>query len=164
MLKVCRQHLNIGTVTPVTTRAPRRGEEDGIDYYFTSRHAFRRSLVAGDFAVWDYIIGEYYGYVGELTRVATSGEDAAVVVNARMGVQLSQRLPNVVTLFIDVREGERERRLKERGMSSKEAYARSLYDAEQRELGQLFDYVEHGLSEWGHQATLSYMSELFGRS
>ncbi len=44
-----------------TTRAPREGEVDGVDYYFVSKEAFEEGIKAGDFLEYATVHGNYYG-------------------------------------------------------------------------------------------------------
>jgi len=44
-----------------TTRAPREGERDGVDYYFVSKEEFEREIAAGEFLEYAKVHGNYYG-------------------------------------------------------------------------------------------------------
>lgn len=44
-----------------TTRAPRVGEKDGVDYYFISKEEFEEGIKKGDFLEWANVHGNYYG-------------------------------------------------------------------------------------------------------
>lgn len=44
-----------------TTRAPRPGEQDGVDYHFLSRSRFEEEIAAGNFLEWAQVHGNYYG-------------------------------------------------------------------------------------------------------
>ena len=44
-----------------TTRQPRQGERDGVDYFFTERSAFREMADRGDFLEWAEYYGQLYG-------------------------------------------------------------------------------------------------------
>ena len=44
-----------------TTRVPRLGETDGVDYFFVSREEFERMSAAGEFAEWAEVHGNLYG-------------------------------------------------------------------------------------------------------
>ena len=44
-----------------TTRKPRKGEEDGVDYYFVSHETFEEGIKAGDFLEYATVHGNYYG-------------------------------------------------------------------------------------------------------
>ena len=44
-----------------TTRPPRSGEQDGVDYHFVERREFERLAEAGGFLEWAEVHGELYG-------------------------------------------------------------------------------------------------------
>jgi len=44
-----------------TTRQPRKGEKDGVDYYFVTQEAFEEGIKAGDFLEYATVHGNYYG-------------------------------------------------------------------------------------------------------
>ena len=44
-----------------TTRDPREGEKDGVDYYFVTREEFEEGIKAGDFLEYATVHGNYYG-------------------------------------------------------------------------------------------------------
>jgi len=44
-----------------TTRLPRAGEENGIDYFFVSKEAFEKDIKAGNFLEYAQVHGNYYG-------------------------------------------------------------------------------------------------------
>ena len=45
----------------MTTRKPRDGEVDGVDYYFVSREEFERRIEEGKFLEYAEFVGNYYG-------------------------------------------------------------------------------------------------------
>jgi len=55
--KIGEYHFSIST----TTREPRKGEENGVDYYFVSREAFEEDIKAGNFLEYAQVHGNYYG-------------------------------------------------------------------------------------------------------
>ena len=51
-----------------TTRTPREGEQDGVDYYFISEEEFKRRIADGDILEYNFYSGHYYGTpIKELT-------------------------------------------------------------------------------------------------
>ena len=44
-----------------TTRAPREGEQEGVNYYFLDRAAFERMIADGELLEWAEVYGNYYG-------------------------------------------------------------------------------------------------------
>jgi guanylate kinase len=52
---------HIGRVVTSTTRAPREGEREGVDYHFRTVEAFQAMIEAGEFYEWAQVHGRYYG-------------------------------------------------------------------------------------------------------
>jgi len=44
-----------------TTRPPRKGEKEGVDYFFFDSHTFRQKVAQQAFVEWATVHGEYYG-------------------------------------------------------------------------------------------------------
>ena len=53
-----------------TTRAPRVGEENGVDYFFVSKESFEEDIKAGNFLEYAEVHGNYYGTSLKPVRVA----------------------------------------------------------------------------------------------
>jgi guanylate kinase len=56
-----RGDLNLVESVSATTRAPRAGERDGVDYYFLSREAFGQWVAEGRLLEWAEVHGNWYG-------------------------------------------------------------------------------------------------------
>ena len=100
----------------VTTRAPRPGEVDGVDFHFVDETRFRERLAAGAFAEWAVVHGNLYGTTaaaleGELGR----GHDVLLDIDTQGAAQLRARYPEAVLVFIMAPSlAELEQRLRER--------------------------------------------------
>lgn len=134
-----------GYIRPVatTTRARRRDETEGRDYFFVTRPAFRRRIRERRLVDWDYTIGNYYGYGMELTDIGPDAS-AIVAVTARVGIRLAQRLPSVHLLFLDGEDHTMDERLQERGVPQHEILLRNEHRREEREHSPLFhERIKH---------------------
>ncbi len=85
-----------------TTRAPRPGEEDGVDYHFLSAPEFERRLDAGEFLEHAEYAGNRYGTLrSEIARARRSGARALVLEIAVQGArQVRDALSAAVQVFI----------------------------------------------------------------
>ena len=113
-----------------TTRAPRRGEVDGIDYYFLAPEEFARRLKAGDFLEACEVFGRGHWY-GTLRDEVTPSLKAGVSVILEIDVDGTDaalsHYPNAVTIFLAPSSlDEVERRLKNRATETPEAIDRRL--------------------------------------
>lgn len=127
----------------MTTRPPRPGERDGIDYIFVSPEEFARQLAAGELLEHAEVYGQSYGVLRAQLRRALDGSDAVLQVDVQGAATLRALLPDALLVFVvpDVPERLAER-LRARGADSDEEMARRLAQAE-AELAQQerFDHV-----------------------
>jgi guanylate kinase len=84
-----------------TTRAPRGSEENGREYHFTTREEFERMIAAGEFLEWAQVFGNYYGTsMASLRSAASHGRDLLLDIDVQGGMQVMQKLPSAVSIFI----------------------------------------------------------------
>ncbi len=121
------------SVVVYTTRPPREGEIDGIDYHFISDEEFLKRKSEGFFAEYSEYRGWYYGTAKE---DYTTGKKIVAVLTPRGMRQIKKSLDDVFAVHIQVDRRDRMIALLERGDSIEEAYRRNVSD-----LGQ-FDGVD----------------------
>ena len=125
-----------------TTRKPRQGETQGIDYDFLSSEDFLARREAGYFAEWAQVHGNYYGTPLESTRkLLSKGQDVLFDIDVQGAVQLRDTIAGAYFIYImPPSRNELERRLRSRGTESEESLVRRLQGA-RRELleAQWFD-------------------------
>ena len=85
-----------------TTRAPRPGESDGVDYHFLSEQEFDRRLEAEDFVEHAEYAGNRYGTLrSEIDRAREAGARALVLeIEVQGARQVRDALPGAVQVFI----------------------------------------------------------------
>jgi len=85
-----------------TTRAPRPGEREGVDYYFLSEREFERRLAAGEFLEHAEYAGNRYGTLSsEIDRARAAGARALVLeIEVQGARQVREALPAAVQVFI----------------------------------------------------------------
>jgi guanylate kinase len=103
-----------------TTRLRRHGEEGGREYYFLSDADFARRVAAGEFLEHvTYVSGQRYGTLrSEVDRIAAEGRVCVLELETEGALNVKERLPNAVTVFIKAPLAELERRLRERATES----------------------------------------------
>jgi len=128
-----------------TTRAPRGSEEDGREYHFTTRVEFERMIAAGEFLEHAEVFGNYYGTaISSLRHAEANGKDLLLDIDVQGGMQVMQKLPSAVSIFILPPSPEvLEKRLRNRSaaehVTSEEVIERRLQEARE-ELKRLDDY------------------------
>jgi guanylate kinase len=84
-----------------TSRPPRDGECDGVDYNFISRDQFERMIGAGDFLEHADVFGNYYGTsASETERVLARGQDVMLVIDVQGARQVRLRGFDSVGIFV----------------------------------------------------------------
>lgn len=84
-----------------TTRPPRPGEEDGIDYHFLSDADFQRAVDAGEFVEHATYSGRRYGTLrSELERRVQEGRPVVLEIEVQGARQVRAALPDAVQVFI----------------------------------------------------------------
>jgi guanylate kinase len=113
-----------------TTRPPRPGEEDGVDYHFLSPEEFQRRIDAGEFLEWAEYAGNRYGTLrSELERDA---HPLVLEIELQGARQVRERVPDAISVFIAPPSEEALRtRLVGRGSDTPEQIERRLEVARQ---------------------------------
>ena len=134
-----------------TTRPPRPGEKDGVDYYFFTAAEFLKRVQAGNFLEHATVYGNSYGLLkSELLGKLRAGKDVLLNVDVQGAATICQKARSepelqraLVTIFLTPDSlKEIERRLKLRGADSLEVIRRRAAMAKQ-EIAQWknFDYL-----------------------
>jgi guanylate kinase len=112
-----------------TTRAPRPGERDGVDYKFVTDDEFSRMVERQEFAEWAVVHGNRYGTaVHAVNRALEDGTDYLFDIDWQGGQQIRRQWPNesVLVFILPPSMSELERRLRRRATDSPEAISRRL--------------------------------------
>ena len=134
-----------------TTREPRPGEKDGVDYYFLDASAFLKRLQAGNFIEYATVYGNNYGVLkSELLGKLRQGKDVLLNVDVQGAATIHERAQEdpelkdaLVTVFLTPQSLDiLEQRLRKRGKDSSATMQKRLSVARQ-ELAQwkIFDYL-----------------------
>jgi len=127
-----------------TTRAPRGQEQDGREYWFTTREAFLAMIARGDFLEHAEVHGNLYGTSrsGIEARLA-AGKDVVLEIDWQGALQIKALFPQALMIFVlPPSWDELERRLRGRGEDLPEVIAQRLANA-RHEVAQAerFDFV-----------------------
>ena len=115
-----------------TTRAPRVGEVDGVDYHFLSRQQFDRRVAAGEFLEHADYAGNHYGTLrSELEDRLRAGRPVVLEIEVQGARQVREAMPEAMQVFIAPPSLEELRtRLIARGTDDAEEVERRLRVAE----------------------------------
>jgi guanylate kinase len=138
-----------------TTRQPRPGETDGVDYHFLSQDDFSRRRDGGEFLESCEVFGRGHWYGTLLDEVSPSrnGEKWVVLdIDVDGAEKVRRRLPGVLGIFLRPgSDAELERRLRTRGTESEEAVQRRL-EVARREMARADQYQFQVVNETVDQA------------
>lgn len=116
-----------------TTRPPRKGEQDGVQYHFLSKEDFRRRRERGDFLECFEVFGrgDWYGTLrDEVTPRLTAGKWVVLEIDIHGMQAVLREFPAAITIFVHPGSmQELERRLRDRGTESEPAIQRRLEEA-----------------------------------
>ena len=114
-----------------TTREPRPGERDGVDYHFLGDDEFARRVDAGEFVEHADYSGRRYGTLrSELERGLASGDAVVLEIEVQGARQVRQAIPDAVAVFIAPPDDAALReRLTARGTDSERQIERRLQTA-----------------------------------
>lgn len=146
-----------------TTRPPRPGEQDGIDYYFWDREQFEAQLAAGAFLEHAVVHGHLYGTPrAEVDSYRQKGLGVLLDIDVQGADQIRPLYPEAITIFVYLSRWEMyEQRLRQRHTESEESLKRRLQTA-QRELARKEDYQYHILNDHLDEALRAFR-ELIAR-
>jgi guanylate kinase len=108
-----------------TTRSPRPGETNGVQYHFTDVSSFKQLIAEDQFIEWAEVFGNYYGTSkAALADKLAQGIDVFLDIDWQGARQIKQQLPFVTSIFIlPPSVGALEQRLNQRGQDSAEVIA-----------------------------------------
>lgn len=99
--KIIRRDPNIRQSVSFTTRGPRKGETDGIDYTFIGKKAFQRMIERNEFIEWAEVHGNFYGTSRKrLEGLLRSGFDVLLDIDTQGARQIRNALDGGVFIFI----------------------------------------------------------------
>ena len=85
----------------VTTRPPRAGEVEGVDYRFVDRRTFEAMAQGGDLAEWAEVHGRLYGTPrDQFERAAARGEHVVLDIDVQGARQIAQAVPSATRIFV----------------------------------------------------------------
>lgn len=144
-----------------TTRAPRPGELDGVNYHFISHEEFEQRIVLGDMLEYTQYCGNYYGTPKkEAEEVLASGKNLLLEIEVEGAASIKAIYPEaVLVMLLPPTYAEQEERLRGRGTETEEKILARLEQAkaEVQRIAE-YDYVVYNHSGRSHDAALDLMA------
>ena len=127
-----------------TTRAPREGEQNGVNYYFHSKEEFERMIENDEFLEYVSYAGKYYGTPAEPAKEMIDSGKICFLIIERVGAQkVMKRCPDAVSIFLMPPDMEtlKERLIKRNTESDEAIKSRMKIAEEEVKCASQFDYT-----------------------
>jgi guanylate kinase len=128
----------------MTTRAPRPGEVDGVDYYFVSKEEFLKRISENKFLEWAEFVGNYYGTpLDKVEEQLENGKEVVLEIEVEGALQVREKSKDAVFIFI-VPPGKKAlyERLIKRGTDTPEMIKKRMEKADREfMLAHKYDYI-----------------------
>jgi guanylate kinase len=128
----------------MTTRKPRPGEVEGVDYFFVSREIFEQNINQGKLLEHAEFVGELYGTpLSYIEQKLSEGKEVIIEIEVQGALQVRERMPDAVFIFIvPPSKKALEDRLKNRGTENDTTIQQRLAKAEREyNLAYKYDYI-----------------------
>ena len=99
--KLKEQELEIEYSISVTTRSPREGENEGVDYFFVSDEEFQQMKENGEFLEWAQVHNNYYGTPKKyVCQKLEQGKNIILEIDIQGAKQIKKKFPRAVLIFL----------------------------------------------------------------
>ncbi|MGB9840203.1 guanylate kinase [Thermovenabulum sp.] len=121
--KLLERNTNIALSISYTTRSPRPGEKNGVNYFFTDKENFERMIKEGCFLEWANVYNNYYGTPKKFVEEKiNNGQDVILEIDIQGAKQIKQNWKDAVFIFIlPPNLEELKRRIEKRGSETEES-------------------------------------------
>lgn len=125
-----------------TTRLPRPGEMDGVNYHFVSRQEFEEKIGQGEFLEYVELYGDYYGTSRKwVADQQNRGKHVILVIDTQGGLKLKKEIPSILIFTKPPSMEElRARLLKRKTESAEKIEQRLKWATKEIEEGRHYDY------------------------
>ena len=127
-----------------TTRLPREGEVDGVNYYFISKDEFTERIGEGKFLEYAEYCGNFYGTpMDKVNEMLEKGKNVILEIEVQGAVKVMNKRPDALSIFIAPPSiNELRRRLHKRGTESDEVIEQRVAQASNEvALAAKYDYI-----------------------
>ena len=138
-----------------TTRNPRPGEMDGVDYFFVTKDKFEQMIAEDALIEYAQYVGNYYGTPKEYVQQQLDlGKNVILEIEIQGALKIKEKFPDTVLMFVTApNANELKNRLVGRGTETPEVIAARLSRACEESMGmEKYDYLvindtlENGIS------------------
>lgn len=127
-----------------TTRSPREGEKDGVNYFFVSREEFHKMVEQGEMLEHAEFVGNLYGTPKRfVTEQLDKGMNVILEIDVCGAMQIKEKIPEAILIFITPPSyAELKKRLHDRGTETEEVVQKRLKTAlKEIQFADKYDYI-----------------------
>ena len=119
---------NIWLSISATTREPREGEKEGLNYFFLSKEKFKQMIDKNLFLEWAQFAGNYYGTpLSSVKKKINEGFSVLLEIEVEGAKQIREKFPDSLSIFLlPPNKSELERRIRKRGTENEESINKRL--------------------------------------
>ena len=127
------EDLNLAYSVSMTTRAPREGEVDGVNYFFVSKQEFLQAVKEGKLLEHARFVDNDYGTPRDyVEKMRNEGKNVLLEIEIRGAKQVIEKCPDALSIYIVPPSMEElERRIRERGTEDEETIMKRMSKARQ---------------------------------
>ena len=99
--ELLKQDDNLRVSVSMTTRSPRDGEKDGVDYHFVTEEKFKEEIDKGSFLEYALVHGNYYGTLKEnVEKDLNKGHDVILEIDIQGALKVKENNEDGIFIFI----------------------------------------------------------------
>lgn len=139
-----RKYDNYVLSVSMTTRAPRQGERNGVEYFFTDKQDFEEAIKNDGLVEYASYCGNYYGTPKAFVEEQmAAGRNVILEIEIQGALKIKERFPESLLIFVTPPSAqELKHRLEKRGTETPEVIARRLARAVEESEGiEAYDYI-----------------------
>ncbi len=99
--QLLKRHDDIVLSVSATTRPPRKGEQDGVEYHFLPKEKFMALVNSGQMLEWAEFADNFYGtFKQAVEKEVDEGKDVILEIEVQGAMQVKAKMPEVVMIFV----------------------------------------------------------------
>lgn len=99
--KLIQKRCDTDFSVSVTTRPPRQGEQEGIDYFFVTLQEFWKKRDASQLVEWAEVFGQFYGTpAAPVEKALKEGQNVLLDIDVQGGFQVREKYPEAILVFV----------------------------------------------------------------
>lgn len=99
--ELLKRDSNLTFSVSMTTRSPRKGEVEGVDYYFVDEETFKKEVKKGSFLEYALVHGNYYGTLKKnVDESLDKGLDVILEIDIQGAISIKEKATDAIFIFV----------------------------------------------------------------